>query len=446
MPAFSSLPDSSSVNSFFDYYRGDYGLDKLDLGVRYSSKNQFINISGFKRSSLGNFGHYIHPSKSGGPIHQSYRIDYSKKNLMDRIEVSVARFITSSGIPDFIQNGSENDNIVSSGINYEKNLINWKVRSYFSQFAQHRTLTHSLYTDSISRYINRNQFDFQLANSNGYEFGVNQKFQLFNNSNNLRSIAWSSLYMRKRFTKFSIMAGIQTSNNEIYEPYTFLVNYQNVTRYGSFSLFVLSESQPAHPDANKSYANDLESKLKSSMNYEISNKKLSLTVTLSDVKINAEDLYNYSQSLVGLKIIYSLNTGWNIYYKTVKPISLSQENILGLISHSGLKGRFALFQDNMKINFHIWADTYVNQNDSFTFDPFLQYYSRNRENNFEIINRNLTHLEIQSNISGVLLDYKIYNLLNALGSNNEDTFFKPNSIYPEIGRMMQFGVTWYFDN
>ena len=252
--------------------------------------------------------------------------------------------------------------------------------------------------------------------------------------------------MRKRFTKFSIMAGIQTSNNEIYEPYTFLVNYKNVTKYGNFSLFVLSESQPAHPDANKSYTNDLESKLKSSMNYEISNKKLSLTASLSDVKINAKDLYSYKQSLVGLKIIYSLNTGWNIYYKTVKPISLSQENTLGLISHSGLKGRFALFQENMKINFHIWADTYVNQNDSFTFDPFLQYYSPNRENNFEIIDRNLTHLEIQSNISGVLLNYKIYNLLNALGSSNEDTFFKPNSIYPEIGRMMQFGVTWYFDN
>jgi len=446
LPAFSPLPDSSSVNSFFDYYRGDYGLDKLDLGVRYFSKNQFINISGFKRSSLGNFGHYIHPSRSGGPIHQSYRIDYSKKNLKDRIEVSVARYITSSGIPDFIQNGSENDNIVSSGINYEKNLINWKVRSYFSQFAQHRTLTHSLYTDSISKYINRNQFDFQLANSNGYEFGINQKFQLFNSNNNLRSIAWSSFYMRKRFTKFSIMAGIQTSNNEIYEPYTFLVNYQNVTRYGNFSLFVLSESQPAHPDANKPYTNNLESKLKSSINYEISNKKLSLTASLSDVKINAKDLYNYNQSLVGLKIIYSLNTGWNIYYKTVKPISLSQENILGAISRSGLKGKFALFQDNMKINFHIWADTYVNHNDSFTFDPFLQYYSRNKENNFEIINRNLAHLEIQSNISGVLLNYKIYNLLNALGSSNEDTFFKPNSIYPEIGRMMQFGVTWYFNN
>ena len=62
LPEFRMLPDSSSVISFFDYYRGDYGLDKLDLGVKYFSKNQLLNVSGFKRSSLGNYGLYIHPS------------------------------------------------------------------------------------------------------------------------------------------------------------------------------------------------------------------------------------------------------------------------------------------------------------------------------------------------------------------------------------------------
>ena len=69
-----------------------------------------------------------------------------------------------------------------------------------------------------------------------------------------------------------------------------------------------------------------------------------------------------------------------------------------------------------------------------------------REDDFAIIDRNLAHLEIQSNISGVILHYKINNLLNAIGVENKDTFFKPNAIYPEVGRMIQFGVTWYFDN
>ena len=100
----------------------------------------------------------------------------------------------------------------------------------------------------------------------------------------------------------------------------------------------------------------------------------------------------------------------------------------------------------MKINFHIWTDIYTNKNNSFSFNPFLQYYSLTSENNYEISNRNVTHLEIQSEISGVLLHYKIFNLLDALGVTSEDTFFKPNAVYPKIGRMVQFGVTWYFDN
>ena len=138
MPEFRSLPDSSEVNSFFDYYRGDYGLDILDLGVQYNSKNQLINVSGFKRSSQGNYGHYIHPAKNSGPIQQSYRIDYSKKSSNERIEVSAARFLTSSGIPDISQNGFEQDDIVSSGVKFEKTLETWKIITYLSQFAQIR--------------------------------------------------------------------------------------------------------------------------------------------------------------------------------------------------------------------------------------------------------------------------------------------------------------------
>ena len=125
---------------------------------------------------------------------------------------------------------------------------------------------------------------------------------------------------------------------------------------------------------------------------------------------------------------------------------MNEENAFGSIYNSGLKGGFSMFQNNMNIKFNIWQDGYINNNDSFSYNPFLRYYNQSKENNFALVNRNLTHLEINSNISGVLLHYKIYNLLNAIGVVNRDTFFKPNAIYPEIGRMIQFGVTWYFDN
>lgn len=446
MPKFRSLPDSIKVNSFFDYYRGDYGLDILDLGIRYNTKNQIINVSGFKRSAQGNYGHYIHPTKNSGPIHQSYRIDYSKKNVNDRIEVSAARFISSSGVPDVAQNGFENDNIVSSGIKYEKNFQNWKMNSYLSQFAQNRNLMHSLSGDSISRFINRNQLELQLTNLDGYEFGVIQKSQLFNGGSNLRSIAISSFYVQKYFTDLSIMTGIQLSNNEIYQPYTFLVNYQNNSNIGEFNLSVSSEAQPAHPDVNKSFYNELETKQKSFISYKILRNKLSLDSYFSALRISAKNLYNYSINLFGFNLVYRFNRSWSIYSKSILPAISTEENVFGSIYNTGLKGGFSIFQKNMHINFHIWQDSFTNKKNSFSYDPFLQYYSRSREADFEIGNRNLIHFEVKSNISGVLLHYRVYNLLNAFGIDNTDSFFKPNAIYPELGRMIQFGVTWHFDN
>ena len=446
MPKFRSLPDSIKVNSFFDYYRGDYGLDILDLGIRYNTKNQIINVSGFKRSAQGNYGHYIHPTKNSGPIHQSYRIDYSKKNVNDRIEVSAARFISSSGVPDVAQNGFENDNIVSSGIKYEKNFQNWKMNSYLSQFVQNRNLMHSLSGDSISRFINRNQLELQLTNLDGYEFGVIQKSQLFNGGSNLRSIAISSFYVQKYFTDLSIMTGIQLSNNEIYQPYTFLVNYQNNSNIGEFNLSVSSEAQPAHPDVNKSFYNELETKQKSFISYKILRNKLSLDSYFSALRISAKNLYNYSINLFRFNLVYRFNRSWSIYSKSILPAISTEENVFGFIYNTGLKGGFSIFQKNMHINFHIWQDSFRNKKNSFSYDPFLQYYSRSREADFEIGNRNLIHFELKSNISGVLLHYKVYNLLNAFGIDNTDSFFKPNAIYPELGRMIQFGVTWHFDN
>ena len=177
-----------------------------------------------------------------------------------------------------------------------------------------------------------------------------------------------------------------------------------------------------------------------------SKNKLSLESYFNNVSINANSFYKYNITLFGTNIAYSFIKDWSIYYNSIIPLGKTQENTLGTFFNSGLKGKFSLFQGNMKINFHIWADSYINGENNFTYDPFLQYYSTISDNDFAIIDRNLAHLEIQSNISGVILHYKINNLLNAIGVENKDTFFKPNAIYPEIGRMIQFGVTWYFDN
>ena len=446
LPSFLPLPDSSLTQSFFDYYRGDYGLDKLDIGVEYQSKNKIIKVSGFKRSSFGNFSHYIHPAKSQAPIHQSYRIDYSTKKAKEQIEISAARYITSSGLPDLIQNGFENDNIINSAFRYQRKFNQWTLNSYLSQFGQNRLLIHSLYSDSTSRFINRNRLEVQIMNDRGFEFGLSQKFQQYNSKAQFRSLGWSSLFFRKYYKSMSFMAGMQFSESELYQPYIFSINYISETRIGNFGLLVSSNSQPVHPDRNASHNNEFEMRLRSSLYYDLYSRKFSLKSYMTNISLKAGDLYNYSLGFAGVKGVLFLNDNWQIYSQIVSPLNSSTENKIGTKIDNGLKGKFQLFQNNMKISFHIWMDSYTNSATNFTYDPFLQFPHESADNNFEISNRNLSHLEIESNISGVLLHYKIYNLLNAVGVNNEDVLFKPNAIYPEIGRMMQFGVTWYFDN
>ena len=118
LPKFSTLPDSIATQSYFDYIRGDYGLDILDLGINYLKKNNFLKLGAFKRSSMGNFAHYIHPINASNPIHQSYRVDYSNYNKDERIELSAGRYLTKSGLPDELQNGYENDNIINTCLLY----------------------------------------------------------------------------------------------------------------------------------------------------------------------------------------------------------------------------------------------------------------------------------------------------------------------------------------
>ena len=64
--------------------------------------------------------------------------------------------------------------------------------------------------------------------------------------------------------------------------------------------------------------------------------------------------------------------------------------------------------------------------------------------NYKIAGRDIVNFDLEANVSGVLLNLKIFNVLNFVDSSRST--FKPIALYPQIGRMLQFGVTWYFEN
>ena len=442
LPQFSQLPDSSSSISYFDYARGDYGLDILDLGVDYSAKNNFLKLSAFKRSTMGNSAHYIHPLIQNNPIHQSYRIDYSNYNADERIELSVGRYITKSGIPDLLQNGYENDNIFNSALRYQKKYNNWTINSYASQFSQNRILIHSAYSDSSSQFINSTVFDLQIENKKGYHFGINQKFHQLNKASNFRPLKRSSVYIKKDFDNLFLMGGTQISDKELYQPFIFSFVYKNSFNLGRIKFESFGQSRPTHPQ--KAYENEFESRLRSSLFHDLKFNNLFIQSYVTNLALSADSLYSNTFSYAGINTSYAFSDEWRVYSNIFSLVNSSIENQFGMKIESGLMGALKIFSGNMIINFHVWSDYYQNNNSDFSFDPYMQYQHENYTENYEIINRSVTNIELEANVSGVLLNLKIFNLLNFIDSSKST--FKPNAAYPEIGRMVQFGVRWYFEN
>ena len=58
----------------------------------------------------------------------------------------------------------------------------------------------------------------------------------------------------------------------------------------------------------------------------------------------------------------------------------------------------------------------------------------------------LLNFEAYVNISSAKLYYKISNILNAINPNDNSSLVYRNYIYPRLGRMVEFGVEWHFDN
>ena len=58
----------------------------------------------------------------------------------------------------------------------------------------------------------------------------------------------------------------------------------------------------------------------------------------------------------------------------------------------------------------------------------------------------LVNFEADVNISSAKLYYKISNILNAINPNDNSSLVYRNHIYPRLGRMIEFGVEWHFDN
>ena len=453
LPEFSVLPDSNNVESYFDYYRGDYLYNQMEIGADYEEPNRLIQIRGFKRNHGGNTGHYLHPAGGSSPIHHSYRVNYGAKKGEQKLELSAGRFVTRSGLPDSTTNGLENENIISAGIRYQHPLGNWTMDTYVGQFFQHRLIHHSSLVDSNYRDVNRGSINIQIESSGGIKFGFVQESQQVNDNRHNRSLNWTKLYSAKLIGNLSLMGGFQILNSDDAFPFLFNMDYVKKYNNGYFQFSSSGSPKPKHPELDDpSDKSSFEFWSHSDIKGGLDKGGLRITGSLSLVQKGIDSNTDEKIIFAGVGFGYTFKNEWSVYSNVITQIDSSiNGGGFGTFSSLGVKGNLNLFKNNMKIDAHLWGSGTAARLKSFGFDPIRQIPFNNTNADWILPDQWLFHFEAIANISGVLVTYKVNNILNAVGSvsgaSSEDLVWaRPNHIYPKLGRMMQFGVTWTFKN
>ena len=453
-PSWRSLPDSSKVESYFDYNKGDYAYDQLEIGANYDQLNSHLGLRAFKRSHGGNTGHYFYPGGGSSPIHHSYRIDYGASKNDRKLEVSAGRFITRSGLPDSTSNGLENDNILSAGVRYQRPLGDWTMNTYFGQFFQHRLIHHSSIADSNYQNINRNRFDILFRSPGGFGFGINQNTQQMNGDTTNRFLSWSTFYLQKELNNINLLIGVNQFNNGSDDyPFSWQLDYQK--EWDAFYMKIVSSGfpKPTHPrfddhDGNSYYEFWNQSMIKSGFIHPRIAGDLFISTVRRNKTVNEKEDSNIQ--FMGGNLQFDIKNGWMVYSKIMAQIDSSiYGGGIGAIATAGLQGQLSLFKGYMKIDTHLWMDGANGKLKTFGFDPIKQVPFNHTNPSWELPDQWLLHFEVVANISGVMLSYKINNILNAVGSmggasQGDLMWARPNHVYPQLGRMMQFGVIWYF--
>jgi hypothetical protein len=168
---FEELPeDSSYVKSKFIYEFGDYGFDKLSIGLKKHSKDEEFQFKGSKKSFFGQYSEFANAENP--PLSLFYKFDYSKNFDNNQLYSSIGYFREES---QFIFNlpididpsiNSEFSDFVSLtiGNSFIKNNYHVDVRlNHLSKYESTQIFQYSL----NNRYdLERNKISAHIHNGN----------------------------------------------------------------------------------------------------------------------------------------------------------------------------------------------------------------------------------------------------------------------------------------
>lgn len=473
---FEELPnDSTYVKSKFIYEFGDYGFDKLSVGLKKHSKNNNFEFTGMKKSFFGQYSEFANSETP--PLSLFYQFNYSKSFERSKIYSSLGYFRENSNFlfdSSLDSNYSEPSNEFSDfisltlGNNFSKNNFNFDLQ--LNHISKYKSSLINEYNINSKYDLDRNRFVAEIRKDNFLFLNIILNNSFYNDKKSFKRFALNSLTITRQNYNFSVPTGKNYPAGElIYGVDLFEdhikpnIYYKNI--FGNLDVVFKTRNQHSIVlmntldyieseevlIANDQFSgNEVEEWKNLTLTYYF-NTKTDFSASLKYVKANnfiipEADRYKFInddmlslQTKIEIPFKYGIINFNHSYNFDDSLISSNRAHILNLDYLYSL----SLIENNLGIDGKLSFQYMSKNNSDYSFNYFKNMPERNNNiNSDEYIN---IALNTEIAISDVLLTIRLQNALGKFYSN-EDYSLENHEFFNPMSSLLTFGIIWEFDD
>lgn len=473
---FEELPnDSTYVKSKFIYEFGDYGFDKLSVGLKKHSKNNNFEFTGMKKSFFGQYSEFANSETP--PLSLFYQFDYSKSFERSKIYSSLGYFRENSNFlfdssldSNYLEPSNEFSDFISLtlGNNFSKNNFNFDLQ--LNHISKYKSSLINEYNINSKYDLDRNRFVAEIHKDNFLFLNIILNNSFYNDKKSFKRFALNSLTITRQNYNFSVPTGKNYPAGElIYGVDLFEdhikpnIYYKNI--FGNFDVVFKTRNQHSIVlmntldyieseevlIANDQFSgNEVEEWKNLTLTYYF-NTKTDFSASLKYVKANnfiipEADRYKFInddmlslQTKIEIPFKYGIINFNHSYNFDDSLISSNRAHILNLDYLYSL----SLIENNLGIDGKLSFQYMSKNNSDYSFNYFKNMPERNNNiNSDEYIN---IALNTEIAISDVLLTIRLQNALGKFYSN-EDYSLENHEFFNPMSSLLTFGIIWEFDD
>ena len=473
---FEELPnDSTYVKSKFIYEFGDYGFDKLSVGLKKHSKDNNFEFIGMKKSFFGQYSEFA--DSETPPLSLFYKLDYSKSFERNKIYSSLGYFRENSNFlfdssldSNFAVPNNEFSDFISLtiGNSFSKNDFNFDLQ--LNHISKYESSVINEYNINSKYDLDRNRFIAEIHKNNILFLNIVLNNSFYDDKKSFKRFALNSLSVTRQNHNFSVPTGSAYPVGElIYGVDLFEdhikpnIYYKNI--FGNLDVVLKTrnqhsivlmntldyiESEEVFIANDRFSGNEVEEWKNLTLTYYF-NTETDFSASLKYVKANnfvipEADRYKFInddmfslQMKIEIPFKYGIINFNHSYNFDDSLISSNRAHILNLDYLYSL----SFIENNLGIDGKLSLQYMSKNNSDYSFNYFKNMPERNNNiDSDEYINISM-NTEIA--ISDVLLTVRLQNALGKFYSN-EDYSLENHEFFNPMSSLLTFGIIWEFDD